>query len=208
MGLRYQKRVQIGGGVGLNLSKSGVSSSYRSKYGSISSRGFSIRTGIPGLTFRSSFSKSKKGSDGLIQLFILLMLGAFILTAIAVWNILLLIKWVLIESYKLTLRILRNHKIHREIKSNSDSKSVSFVSLTKEDIPSEYHKSKIVIDDIFINKGDSINRGDILASILIDDKSATLKSSDPGKVTFYKTPGERIKLNDYLYKIELGKVDS
>lgn len=52
MGFRYQKRVKLGKGVGLNVSKSGVSPSLRTKYGSIGSKGFSIRTGIPGLSYR------------------------------------------------------------------------------------------------------------------------------------------------------------
>jgi hypothetical protein len=58
MGFRYQKRVKLGKGFGLNISKSGIRPSYRSKGGSISSKGFSIRTGISGLQFRKNFSKS------------------------------------------------------------------------------------------------------------------------------------------------------
>lgn len=57
MSFRYQKRVNLGKGIGLNVSQSGISTSYRSKFGSIGSRGFSLKTGIPGLTYRSSFGK-------------------------------------------------------------------------------------------------------------------------------------------------------
>ena len=60
MGFRYQKRIKLGKGFGLNISKSGISSSYRTKKGTIGSKGYSIRTGIPGLTFRKTFSKSSK----------------------------------------------------------------------------------------------------------------------------------------------------
>ena len=59
MGFRYYKRIKLGKGFGLNVSKSGIRPSYRSKRGSVNSKGFSIRTGIPGLTYRSSFGKSK-----------------------------------------------------------------------------------------------------------------------------------------------------
>lgn len=55
MGFRYHKRINLGDGVGINVSKSGVSTSVRTKYGTIGSKGFSIRTGIPGLTWRSGF---------------------------------------------------------------------------------------------------------------------------------------------------------
>ncbi len=57
MGLRFFKRINIFKGFGLNVSKSGVSPSLRGKNGSVSSRGGSIRTGIPGLTFRFSWKK-------------------------------------------------------------------------------------------------------------------------------------------------------
>lgn len=60
MGFRYQKRVKLGKGFGLNISKSGISPSYRTKRGSVSSKGYSVRTGIPGLTYRKTFSKSSK----------------------------------------------------------------------------------------------------------------------------------------------------
>lgn len=57
MGFRFQRRIRIGRGFGLNISKSGITPSHRSRRGSISSKGFSIRTGIPGLQFRKNFSK-------------------------------------------------------------------------------------------------------------------------------------------------------
>lgn len=70
MGFRYQKRINLGKGIGLNLSKSGVTPSFRSKKGSVSSKGFSVRTGIPGLSYRKSFSKTK--NSGCLGVFLLL----------------------------------------------------------------------------------------------------------------------------------------
>ena len=75
MPFRYQKRINLGKGVGINVTQSGVSSSYRTKYGSVGSRGFSFRTGIPGLSFRSGWGKS--GPAGLLV--IVLVFGAVIL---------------------------------------------------------------------------------------------------------------------------------
>lgn len=58
MALRYQKRINLGKGVGLNVSKSGISTSVRTKAGSIGTRGFSLKTGIPGLSYRGNFGKN------------------------------------------------------------------------------------------------------------------------------------------------------
>ena len=60
MGFRFQKRINLGKGFGLNVSKSGIRPSYRSKNGSINKKGFTVRSGIPGVTYRKSFSKSSK----------------------------------------------------------------------------------------------------------------------------------------------------
>lgn len=70
MGFRYQKRIKLGKGLGLNISKSGVKPSYRSKKGSISTKGYSIRTGIPGLTYRKNF-KNKSNSGCMVFIIIL-----------------------------------------------------------------------------------------------------------------------------------------
>lgn len=58
MAFRFQKRIKLGKGIGLNLSKSGVNPSIRTKRGTISTRGFSVRTGIKGLQYRRNFSRS------------------------------------------------------------------------------------------------------------------------------------------------------
>jgi hypothetical protein len=74
MGIRYYRRANLGNGLGLNISKSGVAPSIRTDYGSVGTRGFSIRSGIPGLTFRNGFGK--KG--GSFLLILLLASGIFI----------------------------------------------------------------------------------------------------------------------------------
>jgi hypothetical protein len=58
MGLRFYKRVNYRDGVGLNVSKSGLSPSARTGLGSFGARGFSIRTGIPGLSYRGGSGKN------------------------------------------------------------------------------------------------------------------------------------------------------
>ncbi|GGI56972.1 DUF4236 domain-containing protein [Winogradskyella haliclonae] len=59
MGFRFQKRIKLGKRFGINISKSGITPNYRTKRGSLSSKGYSIRTGIPGLNYRKAFKKSK-----------------------------------------------------------------------------------------------------------------------------------------------------
>lgn len=69
MAFRFQKRVRLSKGLGVNISKSGITPSYRNKRGGLSTKGYSIRTGIPGLTFRKTFSKSN--SRGCLMLLVL-----------------------------------------------------------------------------------------------------------------------------------------
>lgn len=71
MPIRFYKRIKLGKRVGINISKSGISPSIRTKLGSISKRGFSIRTGIPGLIYRKNFS-SAKGKGCFLQSIIIL----------------------------------------------------------------------------------------------------------------------------------------
>jgi hypothetical protein len=59
MGFRFQKRINFGRGIGLNISKSGINPSIRTKSGSLSTKGYSIRTGISGVSYRKNFSNSK-----------------------------------------------------------------------------------------------------------------------------------------------------
>ena len=58
MGPKYQKRLNLGNGLGLNFSKSGVSLSFRTKWRAFGTKGYSIRTGIQGLYFRVISSKN------------------------------------------------------------------------------------------------------------------------------------------------------
>ncbi|KLT69720.1 DUF4236 domain-containing protein [Flavobacterium sp. FlaQc-52] len=54
MGFRFQKRIKLGGGLGINLSQSGISPSLRTKMGTFSKNSYSVKTGIPGLRYQNS----------------------------------------------------------------------------------------------------------------------------------------------------------
>lgn len=77
MSFRFHKKVKLGKGFGIHISKSGITPSYRGKRGSLSSKGYSIRTGIPGLTYRKSFPKSK--NSGCLVMSLIIVLVAFAL---------------------------------------------------------------------------------------------------------------------------------
>lgn len=104
MGLSYNKRIGNKSGFGVNISTSGISSSYRSKYGTIGSKGFSVRTGIPGLTFRSGWKSSKnKGSAALI----LIIIGGIFIFAyffiLVFYNVIRFIIWLITQIYNLAI---------------------------------------------------------------------------------------------------------
>ena len=56
MGFRFSKRINLGKGLGLNISKTGITPSVRTKLGSFSTKGYSIKTGVPGVTYRKTTS--------------------------------------------------------------------------------------------------------------------------------------------------------
>jgi hypothetical protein len=95
MGFRIQRRLNVTRGMGLNISKSGISPSLRNGFGSIGPKGFSIRTGIPGLNFRSGFGKNSGGAGvilmimvALIPLFVnLLFVVAQVAFILAIWGV-------------------------------------------------------------------------------------------------------------------------
>lgn len=116
MGLRYQKRIGGNNGFGLNLSGSGISSSYRTKYGAVGSKGFSIRSGIPGLSFRSGYGRGKdKGMTAIIILGVILAGFALYYSAVILYNFGLFLWWALVETRKLILRKYYIWKEYKEI---------------------------------------------------------------------------------------------
>jgi len=75
MGFRFSRRINIGKGLGLNVSTSGITPSLRTKFGSINTKGFLIKTGISGTSYRGSFGKS----GGCILVIMIELILAFLL---------------------------------------------------------------------------------------------------------------------------------
>jgi hypothetical protein len=77
MGFRFQKRVKLGGGLGLNISRSGISPSLRTKAGTLSAKGVSVRTGVKGVSYNKTFKRTN--NTGCLVVIFLLMLLPFVL---------------------------------------------------------------------------------------------------------------------------------
>lgn len=136
MGFRFQRRINLGGGWGLNASKSGGSLSYRSQRGSIGTKGFSLRTGVPGLTYRRSWGKNAGGA----ALIVLAVMVAFGTLAIALrivlfvlpllWNCL---AWIVLTLYDLCvygvgrLKMRRSHPAAPQNSALQNSNGTSHV---------------------------------------------------------------------------------
>jgi hypothetical protein len=130
MGFRYHKRVSNSKGWGLNISGSGLSSSYRSKYGSIGSKGFSIRSGIPGLTFRSGWGSGKnKGTVAMIFLAIMGTLFIVYSSIIVLYNVIRLLIWGGTEVYHFGMRLYYRWKekqaLKLEMQNTETNKNIS-----------------------------------------------------------------------------------
>ena len=88
MGFRFQRRIKLGKGLGLNVSRSGFSLSQRTSWGTFGTRGVSIRTGIPGLSLR--FGRRSGGGlvalvVALVQLSVYGVIAAFYVGAWLLW---------------------------------------------------------------------------------------------------------------------------
>lgn len=94
MGWRFQRRIRLHKGLGVNLGKHGGSISARSALGAWGTKGYSVKSGVTGLSYRESWKESSSG-------------GALLLVVVAVgvilWTVVKGIVWVgrrLVELWK------------------------------------------------------------------------------------------------------------
>lgn len=151
MGYRFQKRVKLFGGFGLNLSKSGISLSMRGSGGSVGTKGYSIRTGIKGLTYRSGLKKTKnygktKNGSSLILVFLIALLGV-VCYLLSTWIFYIYIG---IISSAILVYLLKNGKKNEQettdiiVIKEDNSQSKSFVVNSN-----KYDQSEDIIDNNF-----------------------------------------------------------
>lgn len=107
MGFRFQRRINLGGGWGLNTSGSGASLSARGKHGSIGTKGFSMRSGIPGLSYRQGWGKNSGAMVAIVALaFVAVAVVAQVLLVVLplLWQCVL---WVALTTYDLCVHGVR-----------------------------------------------------------------------------------------------------
>ena len=203
MGFRFHKRVSLGGGLGLNISKSGVSPSYRTRYGSISSKGFSFRTGIAGLTYRSGFGgRSRKGNAGDA---ILLLFVAFWLVIISLLIILKLIElffWALTELIKFIQRVQYRRQIKKEIEKFKDSTIVTVLNFEADSLSEEMRSMKAKFQGALVENGSIVEKDQEVATFVVGDKIGRMLANKAGKIKFAKLPGDRMRVGDCVCLIE------
>ena len=90
MGFWFQRRINIGKGLGINVNNAGVSTSYRGRYGSIGTRGFTLKTGIPGVRYRGSSKNA---------LPVMLIFGIAVIGVLIVYNVVRLIVFLVSKAY-------------------------------------------------------------------------------------------------------------
>jgi hypothetical protein len=108
MGFRFQRRINLGGGWGINAGGSGGSLSYRDRSGSIGTKGYSIRTGLPGLSYRGRWGKNSAGAIAVIFLAI-----AVAAVAIQVLLVIVQVVWKVVSWIALTLYDLSSYGIQQ-----------------------------------------------------------------------------------------------
>lgn len=210
MGLRFSKRIETGDGVGVNISKSGLSASFRGKYGSFGTRGFSLRTGILGLTFRKSWASNLNGG-GLGALVIILL--SFIFVYIA-YNILLLVFLIIynlfifiIDAAKYTIRIIRIKVLEGRLRKNLMEYEANplhkFIKFSTANYPERLKDVPFYLLNISVKSGERVEEEKEVCNLSFIGTSATLRAKYNGIITWYKIPGQQLYDGDYLASIEL-----
>jgi hypothetical protein len=121
MGLRLQRRYRVSKGLGLNVSGSGVSLSKRGKLGSIGTSGYSIRTGVKGLSYRGRWGKSA-GDVGVIVGLVFLSFYIvelcfnliFVIVKLIFWLLTLpfrVLKLIMVTAYRITRRLFGHKRL-------------------------------------------------------------------------------------------------
>ena len=203
MGFRFHKRVSLGGGLGLNISKSGVSPSYRTRYGSISPRGFSFRTGVAGLTYRSGFGgRKRKGNAGDALLLLFVAFWLVIISLLIILKLFELFFWLLTELIKFIQRVQYRRQIKKEIEKFKDSTIVTVLNFEADSLPEEMREMKVIFQGAVVENGSIVAKDQEVATFVVSDKIGRMHANKAGKIKFAKLPGDRMRIGDCVCMIE------
>jgi hypothetical protein len=195
MGFRIQRRVDLSGGLGLNVSRSGVSPSLRTRWGAIGPRGFSIRTGIPGLTFRGGplLGKGKKGSDTAVLLLVFLLFGVVLLVA---WNLIRFLIWAVRELIKAVIRLFS-----KPSPPVLDPEHRTDYRIEQRSVPAYLVNEPMIVTAHLAPDGSFVAKNADILRISIGGSSAVSSSEGSGIVVHFKKAGDTIVFGEVLYAI-------
>jgi fatty acid desaturase len=127
MGFRFSRRVGGNNGLGFNISKSGVSPSYRTRFGSIGGKGFSVRSGFPGLSFFQTWGgggRRKKGNEALILFFMILAVFIAYWLLVLAFQIIKLVFYTIVFFVQVTINFFRNRRLRKQYNSNIEDQDL------------------------------------------------------------------------------------
>lgn len=205
MGLIIQKRVKLGGGVGLNVSKTGVSVSKRAKWGTIGTKGYSIRTGVPGVYFRKRFSKSDSGIKKFgISFFVILWIVIssifsliFKFIYLVFYNLFKFIGFVTSETYLWIKEERRERQVEGRLKKLDPTYLQTF------DLEKIGRKYKFHIDEVHVRPRRWVEVGKPIYSLASVNKKDKYTITAEAEGEFYPLfrKGEAIEAGEELYAI-------
>jgi len=226
MGFRFFQRVPISGGTGINISGSGYSVSHRGKYGSIGTKGFSIRTGIPGLSFRQSWPRLGKGG-GIETLLTLLLFAVFVylaynllvLAVVLIYNIMTLVGLLMYNIlaliwnfFRFVYRYIRikmlERKLERDYVAFAGDPKKGFISFSLDSTYKSLTDIRYYVEEILVKDGEHGFAGQEACIIRIEspnfpedleEQRFPLLLNHAGVVRWYKIPGQEVMFGqDYV----------
>ena len=208
MSIRYQRRISLGKGLGVNLSKSGMSVSQRTPFGSIGTSGYSIRTGVPGLFFRKYKPRGRgRGSSSMkeIAIFIAVVMAIIAISTFIFYvlkAIVLLTIHYSVIIFKWLRQLISNQKAKKDAEALKHRKDVDFVRFDFSTFPEKWKTSKTYFKDRLSKNKQFISKGDEIATVHNGQEEATLLAETEGILTYYQYPDSRLKKGSYLFMID------
>lgn len=215
MGFRFYKRIPTGSGTGINISGSGVSVSKRGKYGSFGTNGFSVKTGIPGLSFRKSWAGASKGK-GLETLLILLFFGIVVYVA---YNLIVLIGLIMynilafffgfIEGIYRFIRVKGiENRLEKDLSRFAGDPSRLFVKFSTEKFRERLNGEPVYFEQVIVKNNEYAVKDAPFCTLRLLGISVNIDSNRNGFVTWYKLPGQELVDGEYFCSIEIPGVEN
>ncbi len=201
MSVRIQRRISLGSGLGLNVSKSGLSLSQRTPFGSIGTTGYSVRTGIPGVFFRKYRGRRRNDNTFWIIMLVLLAAGLFYLLFLAAKVFILYSLHFIAWIYKSLRQAYKNRMLKKQLRDFGEDDAMDFVKFDTDLLPDSMKYKKLVFGKPFVKSGQFVSPELPLVTINSEDDCVVLYAERPGIVTFFKYQGVKVNNGDYLYKI-------